>query len=70
MAETYKLKLYASGPFVGCVSEETVDLIDYGLTDEEWDMLDERDRGKMLDEFAAEFLYNEGYESNAEVVRG
>jgi hypothetical protein len=70
MSETYKLELYASGPYVGCESTELVDLKDYGYTDEEWDELPEREREKLLNEFGEEYFWNEGYEYNAEVKRG
>jgi len=70
MAETYKLELHASGPYVGCKSKELVDLIDYGFTDEDWDLLPERDKSKLLEEWGQEYFWNEGYEFNAEVKRG
>ena len=70
MAETYTIKLYAGGPFVGCNSGETVSLAEYGYSDEEWDALTEREKGKLLNEWGEEFFWNEGYEYNAEVQRG
>lgn len=70
MAETYKLELFASGPYVGCESTEVVDLSDYCYTDEEWDELSESEQHKLLDEWGEEFFWNEGYEYNAEVKRG
>lgn len=70
MAETYKLELFASGPYVGCESTELVDLKDYGYTDEEWDALTGREKGNLLNEWGEEFFWNEGYEYNAEVKRG
>lgn len=69
MAETYKLELYASGPYVGCESTELVDLSDYGYTDEEWDALPEGKRENLLNEWGEEFFWNEGYEYNAKVER-
>lgn len=69
MAETYKLELFASGPYVGCETTELVDLIDYGFTDEEWDALPERDKDRLLSEWGEEFFWNEGYEYNAKVER-
>lgn len=69
MAETYKLELWASGPFVGCESTKLVDLHDHGFTDEDWDLLPERDKEDLLDEWGEEFFWNEGYEYNAEVKR-
>lgn len=70
MAETYKLELFASGPFVGCESTETYDLSEYGYTDEEWDELTEARKHELLDEWGQEFFWNEGYEYNGEVKRG
>lgn len=70
MAETYRLELFASGPYVGCESTELVDLANYGYTDEEWDALTDRERENLLDEWGQEFFWNEGYEFNAEVKRG
>lgn len=70
MAETYTIRLYASGPFVRCSSEETVSLADYGYTDEEWDALTEGEKDDLLNEWGEEFFWNEGYEYNAEVQRG
>ena len=70
MAETYKLELYASGPYVGCQSTELVDLHDYGYTDEEWDELEPWERRDLLDEWGQDYFWNEGYEFNAEVHRG
>lgn len=70
MAETYRLELFASGPFVGCESTELVDLSDYGFSDEDWDLLPERDKEKLLNEWGEEFFWNEGYEYNAKVERG
>ena len=70
MAETYKLELFASGPYVGCESTELVDLSDYGYTDEEWDELTKAERHNLLDEWGQNYFWNEGYEYNAEVKRG
>lgn len=70
MAETYKLELFASGPYVGCQTTETVDLSDYGFSDEEWDELTEREREDLLNEWGEQFFWNEGYEYNAKVERG
>lgn len=70
MAETYRLELYASGPFAGCESTETVSLSEYGFTDEEWDEVSEFEKGKLLDEWGSEYFWNEGYEFNAQVQRG
>lgn len=70
MAETYKLELFASGPYVGCKSTEVVDLSDYGYTDEDWDALTNAARFELLDEWGEQFFWNEGYEYNAEVKRG
>lgn len=70
MAETYKLELYASGPYVGCESTEVVDLSDCGYTDEEWDDLSEGERENLLSEWGEEFFWNEGYDYNAEVKHG
>jgi len=70
MAETYKVELFATGPYVGCSSTELVDLSDYGYTDEEWDGLSDREKGDLLDEWGEQYFWNEGYEYNAEVQRG
>lgn len=70
MTATYKLKLGASGPFVGCESREEIPLIDYGYTDEEWDELSESKRDNLLDEWAQEFMLNEGYECWGDVTNG
>lgn len=67
MAETYKLELFASGPYVGCESTELVDLSDYGYSDEEWDELTEGKRNDLLDEWGQDYFWNEGYEYNASV---
>jgi hypothetical protein len=69
MAETYKLELYASGPFVGCESNEVVNLSDYGYTDEDWDEIDHNERERLLEEWGSDFFWNEGYEYNAQVVK-
>ena len=69
MAETYRLELFASGPFVGCESTETYDLSEYGFTDEDWDLLPERDKEKLLDEWGQEYLWNQGYEYSGEVKK-
>jgi uncharacterized protein YwgA len=69
MAETYKLELYASGPYVGCESTEVVDLSDYGYSDEDWDAEPERRQEELLSEWGEEFFWNEGYEYNAKVER-
>lgn len=70
MAETYKIELFASGPYVGCDSTETVSLSEYGYSDEEWDALPVRERSELLNEWGEEYFWNEGYEYNAEVKRG
>jgi len=70
MAETYEVKLYAGGPFVGCNSEELIPLSEYGYSDEEWDALDPFERGKLLEEWGQDFFWNEGYEYNAKVECG
>lgn len=69
MAETYRLELFASGPYVGCESTEIVDLKDYGYTDEDWDLLPERDKADQLYQWGEEYFWNEGYEFNAEVKK-
>ena len=69
MAETYRLELFASGPYVGCESTELVDLKDYGYSDEEWDALSEREKEEALNEWGEEFFWNEGYEFNAKVEK-
>lgn len=69
MAETYRLELRASGPFVGCESIEKVDLSDYGYTDEDWDELTHNQREDLLEEWGQGFFWNEGYEYNAKVER-
>lgn len=69
MAETYKLELFATGPYVGCQSTELVDLSDYGYTDEQWDALTDREQEDLLSEWGEEFFWNEGYEYNAKVER-
>ena len=69
MSETYKLELFASGPYVGCESTELVDLSEYGYTDEEWDEMPERRRDELLIEWGEEFFWNEGYECNAKVEK-
>lgn len=70
MAETYRLELFASGPYVGCETTELVDLSDYGYSDEDWDALVDREREDLLNEWGEEFFWNEGYEYNAKVERG
>lgn len=69
MAETYRLELHASGPYVGCESTEVVDLHDYGYSDEEWDGLPEGKKDRLLDEWGEEYFWNEGYEYNAKVEK-
>lgn len=68
MAETYTLKLYASGPFVGCENSEEVALIDYGYSDEDWDELPPVQQESLLEEWAEENFWNSGYEYYGEVV--
>lgn len=70
MAETYRVELFASGPYVGCKSTELVDLSDYGFSDEDWDALPEAAKDAFLNEWGEEFFWNEGYEYNAKVERG
>jgi len=67
MAETYKLELHASGPYVGCESTEVVDLSGYGYTDEDWDSFTDLERNDLLREWGEDYFWNEGYEFNAEV---
>ena len=69
MSETYRLELFASGPFVGCESTEVVDLAGYGYTDEQWDELTERKREDLLFEWGQDFFWNEGYDFNAKVEK-
>lgn len=56
MAETYKLELHASGPYVGCESTELVSLADWGYTDGEWDELPAFKQDTLLDEWGKEFF--------------
>lgn len=70
MAETYRLELYASGPYVGCESTELVNLSDYGFSDEQWDEMPEEKQAEYLDDWGQEYFWNEGYEYNAKVERG
>ena len=69
MAETYRLELYAAGPYVNCRSEEKVSLSDWGFTDEEWDAMPEHLQSKLLEEWGQEYFWNEGYEYNATVTK-
>lgn len=67
MAETYKVTLRHSGPWLGCEGEETYDLAEFGYTDEEWDALNERHRESLIEEFAEQEFWNAGYEYSGEV---
>lgn len=69
MAETYRIKLYAGGPYIGCNSEEIVSLAEYGYSDEEWDALPRRKKSDLLYEWGEEYFWNEGYEFNADVEK-
>lgn len=69
MAETYKVELFATAPYVGCESTELIDLSEYGYTDEEWDALSEGEQGELLEDWGQDFFWNEGYEFNAEVQK-
>jgi hypothetical protein len=70
MSETYKLELYASGPFAGCESTELIDLAEYGYTDEGWDSIPKGEQGNLLEAWAEENFWSQGYEYNAEIRRG
>lgn len=70
MAETYTIILSASGPFVGCQSEEEYLLSEYGYTDEDWDALPELAQQALIDGWSQDFLWSEGYEYGGEVNRG
>ena len=70
MAKTYKLELFASGPYSGCDSTDIIDLHEYGYTDEEWDGLTARERESFLYEWGKDYFWSEGFEFSAEVKRG
>ncbi len=67
MAETYKVKLFATSPFIGTDVRETVDLEVYGYTNEQWDALTDVERYSILDEWAMDFAVNNGFEFSADV---
>lgn len=54
---TYTLTLGMETQYVVGDEEDTVPLIDYGYTDEEWDGLDENTKDNLIDEWAAEYLH-------------
>jgi hypothetical protein len=53
----YTLTLGTNTPFAGCDEEDTVPLIDYGVTDEEWDAKHENAKEELLAQWAAEYLH-------------
>lgn len=57
MAETYELELGVSTNKVGSDSKETVPLINYGYSDEEWDALTSQDQSKLVGEWVEEFVW-------------
>lgn len=69
MAETYRVKLWHSGPWVGAEGEDSHPLSDFGYTDKEWDALSEDVQERLLDEWAEGEFWNAGYEYGGEIER-
>lgn len=70
MAEnTYTLTLGTNTPFVNTDEEDTVPLVDFGYTDEEWDDLTEEAKDRLIDQWSAEYLH-ERYSGWGKVNKG
>lgn len=54
---TYTLTLGTNTPFTGTDEEDTIPLVDYGVTDEEWDALDENTKEAAIEQWASEYLH-------------
>lgn len=67
---TYKLTLGYETPYVGCDDKNTVQLKEYGYSDQEWDGLNGYDQDDLLDEWATENFRNSGFGAWGEVNRG
>ena len=50
-----KLTLYYSSRWVGCEAKETIPLSEYGISDEEWDAMSEKEKEKLLEQWAQEY---------------
>lgn len=60
MANKLKIKLWISTNKVGSECKSTVPLIDYGITDAEWNAKTEDEQSALLDEWALEYMNNTG----------
>jgi len=66
---TYKLTMGYGTPYTGCDGKDTIDLKDYGMSDQEWDELDENEQGEALDEWALENFWSQGFDTWGEVTK-
>jgi hypothetical protein len=58
----YRIILGAESPYISANSEETVNLEEYfGITDEEWDEMSEREQNRFVNEAAKDNFWNSGY---------
>lgn len=62
MAETYTITLGYESNVVNAGGEDTAPLIEYGLTDEDWDEMTEKEQTKFLDECASDNFWNQGFD--------
>lgn len=69
MSETYKVTLYTNTPYVGTDNQDTYDISEFGYTDEEWDALTERERENLVDEWAENEFWNQGFGYHGEVSK-
>ncbi len=69
MAETYEVELGVSTSKVGSDTEDTVPLIDFGYTDEEWDALSAHEQDELTTSWVEEFVW-ENTDSWVAVHRG
>lgn len=60
MADKLKVKLWVRTNKNGSECEDKVPLSDYGYTDDEWRALSEEEQGKLMDEWALDFVGNNG----------
>jgi len=65
---TYKLTLGYGTPFTGGDGKDTFDLKDYCYSDQEWDELTDQQRSDLLDEWATENFWNQGFGAWGEVT--
>lgn len=67
---TYQVELTTNTMWVGAETRDVTPLEAYGISDQEWDGYPKEQQDDLLEGWAEENFWNQGYEYNGRVERG